>query len=1275
MFRHTITRIGIAKSALLMSCLGVLGSLLIYLAITLPMGAFRPVGLLISLIIPALIAPPTCVILLRIAFSLFRAREDLLKAREDLERRVSERTQEIWAASELLRGEIQERKQAEYEMRESEAQYRLLAEHMRDVVWTMDIQSGRLTYVSPSVKKLMGFTCEEVVGRTFGSILTPESFQKAAEILAMRVKNFSPDGESQHRPPEEFDLVRSDGSIVPIEVVNTLLPDKYGRPEIVLGVSRDITERRKAEQQLLASREEYRSIFEQTMMGIFQSTPEGRLLTANPTMARIYGYATAREMVEQVTDVTVQLYVDQEDRRRMLKHVGEWGFIEGFETRRLRRDGKVIWISTTLHAVRDEGGSITHFYGTEEDVTRRKETEAELERYREHLEELVKERTAELEKKNVELELEIKERTRGEEELRKLSGAIEASRATVVITDRDGSIEYANPAFTTITGYTLEEAMGRNPRILKSDAHPKEFYEGLWNTILAGDVWEGQLCNRKKNGEIYWESASISPVRNAAGEIAHFVAVKEDITDKRRLDEALKHQHAFLQTVIDAIPSPVFAKDGKGIYIGSNTSFERFIGAEKNEIVGKSVYELSPRNLAEMYDEMDRELFARGGVQTYEAKVADRETGALKDVIFNKATFSNIDGTIGGLVGVILDITERKAMEETVRESELRSRTILEAVFTGILVIDPKTHTIVDVNGFAERMIGKAREEIVGSTCHCNVCPAETGKCPITDLGQKLDQSERKLVTANGTQIPIIKTVVPVNLYGRPHLLESFVDITKLKEMEDRLKEAKQAADAANQAKSAFLASMSHEIRTPMNAILGFSQLMQRDAGLSPDQRQHLDIINRSGEHLLALINDVLEMSKIEAGRVTMNASTFDLHALLQDIERMFRLRASGKNLQFSTEYVNEVPRFVVTDEGKLRQVLINLLGNAVKFTIQGGVAMRVGVRGKDPSALSLRVEVEDTGPGIPEEEISRLFQPFQQTEASARAGGGTGLGLAISREFVGLMGGEIDVVSRVGKGSTFRFHIVFAEGKPEAVEGEEQRTVQSLEPGSILPKILIADDNEANRVLASTMLGRIGFEVREAANGVEMIDMFHRWRPDLILADVRMPVMDGYEAIRRIRSGEEGGNVRIITVTAGAFDLDLQEAILAGADDFMTKPFREADLLEKIAQLTGAAYIYEDNRREPAPLSTRGAAEGSQALLPDGLTDSIREAVIDGDFDRVIDLAGQIEGMDGRVALRLKRLAERFDSRGLLEFIDAQNGSGGTKTAEAEKLSQNLQR
>ena len=1262
MFRPMIVRFGLARSTLLLSVLAIAFSLFVYLAIALSTGTYRPVGLLISLIAPALAAPPLCLILLRISLSFFRAQEALLKVQGELERMVMERTQELGTANDQLRGEIQERKQIEYELRQSEARYRLLAENMEDVIWTLDVESTRLTYVSPSVRKLTGFTPEQVMGHPLEEFLTPDAYRAASEQLALRLREFASEDKPQNRRPYQLELLCSDASTVPVEIVTTLLADERGRA-FLMGVSRDITERHAAEQELIRSREDYRSIFERTMVGIFRSTPEGRYLDVNPAMARIYGYETPEEMTEMVTSIGNQIYIDPEERLRVLRKVEKHGLIENHETQHRRKDGTIIWASATLHAVMDESGRVTHYYGTVADITRRKKAEAELDRYREKLEELVRERTTELEEKNTQLELEIRERARGEAELRKLSRAIEASRATVVITDREGTIEYANPAFSLITGYTTGEAIGQNPRILKSGSQSKEFYEDLWKAILAGEVWEGQLCNRKKDGELYWESASISPVRNAAGEIAHFVAVKEDITEKKRLDEALKHQYVFLQTVIDAIPSPIFFKDNDGRYLGCNTSFERYLKRSRDEIIGGTVYDLSPRELADTYDVMDRDLLARGGVQVYEAKGADTESGAVRDVIFNKATFENIDGSVGGIVGVILDITERKKMEEAIRDSEIKSRTILEAVFTGIMVIDPETHVVVDVNTCAQKMIGRPRDEIVGHLCHTNVCPAEPGKCPITDLGQAIDSSERKLVRSDGTEIPIIKTVVSITLEGHTRLLESFVDITELKQMEQQLKEAKQAADAANRAKSAFLASMSHEIRTPMNVILGFSQLMQRGPALNSQQEQYLDTINRSGEHLLTLINDILEMSKIEAGRTTLNPTAFDLHALLDEVEQMFRLRASNKNLQFSIARADDLPRFVVTDEGKLRQVLINLLGNAVKFTDQGGVVVRIGVKGEDPAHLSLLVAVEDTGHGISEEEMGALFQPFHQTAAGTRVSGGTGLGLAISHEFVRLLGGEIKVESRLGSGSTFMFHIQMSLGKADAVaKKEEGRRVRYLDPGQVPPRVLIVDDNDDNRAIVGNLLGHVGFEVQKAKNGHDAIEIFDKWQPALILMDVRMPVMDGYEATRRIRKGTGGRDVKIIIMTAGAFTPSREEALIAGADDFMVKPFRETELLEKIAALLGVRCMYEDDLSGPAetPAEEPAALEaGSPGAVPDRLTNLVREAAIDGDFDRVIELAAEIAAFDTRLAFGFRQLAERFDSRRLLEIMDSMDVKG----------------
>ena len=348
-------------------------------------------------------------------------------------------------------------------------------------------------------------------------------------------------------------------------------------------------------------------------------------------------------------------------------------------------------------------------------------------------------------------------------------------------------------------------------------------------------------------------------------------------------------------------------------------------------------------------------------------------------------------------------------------------------------------------------------------------------------------------------------------------------EITERKLAEQALRKAVIAADAANLAKSEFLSSMSHELRTPLNAILGFSQVMVRDSSLKNEHQQHLQIINRAGEHLLSLINDILEMSKIEAGKSQLNEASFNLIRLLGTLEEMFRLKAESKKLQLIFDLGKDVPQFINGDEGKLRQVLINLVGNAIKFTERGSVTLRVKLKSEnDISSLSLplQFEIEDTGLGIAAEEMNKLFAPFEQTKTGHQSQQGTGLGLPISRKFVQMMGGDISVTSTVGLGSKFAFEIQLDLADPIDVQLlKPRRKVIGLAPNQPEYRILVVDDRADNCLVIDRLLSPLGILVREARNGEEAIAIWADWQPHLIWMDMQMPVMNGYETTKKIKA------------------------------------------------------------------------------------------------------------------------------------------------------------
>ena len=602
----------------------------------------------------------------------------------------------------------------------------------------------------------------------------------------------------------------------------------------------------------------------------------------------------------------------------------------------------------------------------------------------------------------------------------------------------------------------------------------------------------------------------------------------------------------------------------------------------------------------------------------------------------------------------------RDRAEAALRQSEERLATFFRACPVAICITRPADGRFVEFNDILLDMFGYAREDLLAkSSLQLGLWVEPADRAQVVQIlreQSRVQQFKAKFRRKSGVIGTMLVAAELIELEGEEHILATFSDITGSEQQNEELRRAKEAADAANRAKSAFLANMSHEIRTPMNAILGYAQLMQRDPALPPDAQEKLNTISRSGQHLLALIEDVLEMSKIEAGRITVQPVCFNLRGMLGDLTAMFRLRAEAKGLIFTVREEGELPPLIVADEGKFRQVLVNLLGNAVKFTARGRVDLELQAHRDDHRQWWLKAKVTDTGPGIPPGELAKLFNQFEQAGGSGgKFNEGTGLGLSISREYARLMGGDVSVTSEEGRGSCFQLVMPIRQGDHlQDVKPVNTRRVVGLQPEQEPVLVLLADDNMPNRNWLKQLLLLIGCQVLEAANGEDAIAVWQKWKPHLILMDLQMPVLDGFEATRRIKTLPGGGETVIIALTATAQEESRRAILAAGAADLLGKPMEESLLFDKMQRHLKVKFIYESEAAGPAAGEAVPPVFHPEwvATLPAALRAEMRDAIANGDlagFERQLQA---VAAHDPALARFLRPLAEQYDYDRLLRLL-----------------------
>jgi two-component system, sensor histidine kinase and response regulator len=1042
---------------------------------------------------------------------------------------------------------------------------------------------GTISIFNAGAEKMLGYTRAEMIGRQTPAVIHDgaEVAARAAELTRELGRPVAPGFAVFTRPLDrggteerEWTYVRKDGSRLPVRLSTTALRDSEGRITGYLGVAYDLSEQHRSEARLRDSEGRVRLATSVAGLGVWDWHLETNAVTWDEQMFALYG---AEKTPDGRVDYEVWAQaVLPEELAGQVAILQDTVARRGNSAREFRicrySDQAVRIIQAAERVVCDAAGEPLRIVGVNRDITELRAAEA---RERQLL-----------------------------AELERLRFAMD-QHSIVAVTDVRGRITYVNDRFCEISQYARSELLGQDHRLVNSGLHPKEFFAELYRELASGRVWHGVMRNRAKDGRHYWVDSTLVPFMGTDGRPTHYVAIRSDITARKEAEQVLAASEERFRTLAQFAPVGIFQTDPQGgcLYVNDRWSEQTGLGFAQALGAGWASA-LHPDDRAWLFERW--QAFAKGERDFVCEYRFLRPDGRVVWVSGQAIAVRDQAGALVGYLGTVADITERKLAEQALADSEARLANIFRTMADG-LVVQGASGAIVECNQAAERILGLTRDQIMGrtsldprwKTVRSDGSPfpgAEHPAMVALRTGESVRAVEMGVDKPDGTRTWIAITAEPMRGTDGAvrQVVCGFADVTERKQLLDRLAVARDQALESSRLKSEFLANMSHEIRTPMNGIIGMTTVLLDDR-LSADQREMAEVVRHSAENLLTIINDILDFSKIEAGKLRLEPGAFDLTSVVEETLTLLAPRAHDKKLELAGQIDDRAHGTFEGDAGRIRQVLLNVLGNAIKFTVNGEVVATVEVGREEAGRSTLRFTVKDTGIGIAESVQTQLFQPFVQGDGSTtRRFGGTGLGLAISRQLVELMGGSIDLHSELGRGTTVWFELPLA------------RLATAAVPQVELPekaRLLVVDDNATNRRILLHQLTRHGLAADAVADAAEALVRLQAAAKAgepyrVVVLDGHMPDMDGLQLAAAIRRETEPpiATVGLIMISSAPemADAPTRAALRIGA--FLLKPVREAQLHRALLRELGVARPEEETRTQPVLLP--GAPAGLRLLL-----------------------------------------------------------------------------